>query len=29
MGLINHAVPTEKLDAKTDEITRKILANPR
>lgn len=29
MGLINHAVPTEELDAKTDEITGKILANPR
>ena len=29
MGLINHAVPTKELDAKTDEITGKILANPR
>ena len=29
MGLINHAVPAEALDAKTDEITGKILANPR
>lgn len=29
MGLINHAVPTEALDAKVEEIAGKILGNPR
>jgi len=29
MGLINHAVPADELDAKTEEVTGKILANPR
>ncbi len=29
MGLVNHAVPAGALDAKTDEIAAKILANPR
>jgi enoyl-CoA hydratase len=29
MGLINHAVPAEELDAKVDEIAGKILGNPR
>jgi len=29
MGLINHAVPTEALDAKVDEIVGKIAGNPR
>ncbi len=29
MGLVNHAVPTGELDAKTDEVVAKILANPR
>ena len=29
MELINHAVLAEAIDAKTDEITGKILANPR
>jgi enoyl-CoA hydratase len=27
MGVINHAVPREQLDAKVDEIAQKILAN--
>ena len=29
LGLINHAVPAEELDAKVDEIAGKILGNPR
>ena len=29
MGLINHAVPAEELDAKVTEIAERILANPR
>ena len=29
MGLINHAVPAEQLDAKVDEVAGKILGNPR
>ncbi len=29
MGLINHAVPAEELDAKVDEIVGKITGNPR
>lgn len=29
MGLINYAVPTEELDAKVQELTQKILGNPR
>jgi enoyl-CoA hydratase len=29
MGLINHAVPADQLDAKVDEIVGKILGNPR
>ena len=29
MGLVNHAVPADRLDAKVDEIARKILGNPR
>ncbi len=29
MGLINHAVPADQLDAKVDEIVGKLLANPR
>ena len=29
MGLINHAVPADELDAKVDEIAGKILGNPR
>jgi len=29
MGLINHAVPTETLDAKVAEIVAKIMGNPR
>lgn len=29
MGLINHAVPAEQLDAKVDEIAGKIMGNPR
>ncbi len=29
MGLINHAVPTEELDAKVADIAGRILANPR
>jgi enoyl-CoA hydratase len=29
MGLINHAVPTEALDAKVAEVAAKILSNPR
>ncbi len=29
MGLINHAVPADQLDAKTAEVVGKILANPR
>lgn len=29
MGLINHAVPADALDAKVDEIVGKILGNPR
>jgi len=29
MGLINHAVPAAELDAKVEEVTGKILGNPR
>ena len=29
MGLINHAVPTEQLDAKVAEMVAKLLASPR
>ena len=29
IGLINHVVPLDQLDAKVDEIAQKILANPR
>ena len=29
MGLINHAVPADQLDAKVAEVAAKILANPR
>jgi len=29
MGLINHCVPLEVLDAKVSEVAAKILANPR
>jgi len=29
MGLINHAVPADQLDAKVAEIAGKILGNPR
>ena len=29
MGLINHAVPVDQLDAKVDEIVAKLLGNPR
>jgi enoyl-CoA hydratase len=29
MGLINHAVPADALDAKVAEIAAKILGNPR
>jgi enoyl-CoA hydratase len=29
LGLINYAVPTSELDAKTNEIAAKILANPK
>lgn len=29
MGLVNHAVPTEELDAKVAEIAGAILANPK
>jgi enoyl-CoA hydratase len=29
MGLINHAVPADQLDAKVDEIVGKIQSNPR
>ncbi len=29
MGLVNHTVPADRLDAKTDEIAAKILGNPR
>ena len=29
MGLINHAVPADQLDAKVDEIVGKIQGNPR
>lgn len=29
MGLINHAVPADRLDAKVAEVAGKILANPR
>ena len=29
MGLINHAVPAEELDAKVDQVVGKILGNPR
>lgn len=29
LGLINHAVPGDELDAKVDEIAGKILGNPR
>ncbi len=29
MGLINHAVPAQQLDAKVDEVAGKILGNPR
>ncbi len=29
MGLINHAVPADQLDAKVDEIAGKIMGNPR
>jgi len=29
LGLINHAVPADELDAKVDEIAGKILGNPR
>ena len=28
-GLVNYAVPADELDAKVDEITSKILGNPR
>ena len=29
MGLINHALPADQLDAKVDEVAGKILDNPR
>ena len=29
LGLVNYAVPADELDAKVDEITSKILGNPR
>ena len=29
MGLINHALPGDQLDAKVDEVAGKILCNPR
>jgi enoyl-CoA hydratase len=29
MGLVNHAVPADQLDARVDEIVAKILGNPR
>jgi enoyl-CoA hydratase len=29
MGLINHAVPADQLDARVDEIVGKVLGNPR
>ena len=29
MGLVNHAVPAQELDAKVTEIAERILANPR
>ena len=29
MGLINHAVPADQLDAKVDEIVKKLQGNPR
>lgn len=29
LGLVNHAVPADELDAKVDEIAAKILGNPR